>query len=325
MKKYINFTNGFIAGIVVLLMVSCANLTSQNRGTFGKASQNQADQKEVVKAIEKGMTQNGEQKLTSIGAWSEGTDYALRKLQDPPKEVIIAKDVNERIKALSNKPNFDEVKEVQCIIDQLLSEIKTEQEKGKNALADKDEQIYSINLETKVLNAAKDGEITKYMKIAEANALKTDQYKATLNEMDSFMGVGAMWYGLKKFISRAAIFLGIGSVLYLLLRVFSMSNPAVGAIFGVFEQIFAGVIKVIQGIAPRALQFAGNVSTKLFEAYKGTLNKLVDAIELIKEREEATGGAKKYTIDELLVEVEKSMDTSDKDRIDLAKKEIGWK
>ena len=324
MKKYINFTNGFIAALLLILTISCASLVSKNQGVFGKASQKQADQKARVENIEKSIGKNDQEKLTGIGAWAEGTDYALKKVPDPSKEVEVAKTVNDRVKALANKPNFDEVKEVQAIIDQLLSDFKAEQDKGKKALANKDDQIYSLNLQMRVLQEEKDGEITKYMRIAEANALKTDQYKATLNEMDSFFGFGAIWYGLKKLIVRGAWILGIGSVLYLILRALSVTNPAVRAVFGIFEQIFAGVIKVIQGIAPRAVQFAGHVSAKLFEGYKGTLTKLVDAIELVKERENATGGAKKYTIDELLVEVSKSMDQEDKDRIAIAKKELKW-
>ena len=325
MKKYINFTSGFIAAGLLILSVSCASLVSKNSGVFGKASKTQADQRAKVEAIDTGIHKNDKEKLTGIGAWAEGTKYALDKVQDPPKEVVVAKDVNERIKALANKPDYDEVKEVQAIIDQLLSDFKTEQDKGKKALANKDDQIYTLNLQMRVLEDEKQDEIAKYMKIAEANALKTDQYKATLNEMDSFFGFGAMWYGLKKFISKAFIFLSIGAVLFIVLRALSVTNPAIGAIFGVFEQVFAGVIKVIQGIAPRAVQFAGNVSAKLFQGYKKTLNKLVDTIELIKEREKATGGTKKYTIDEFLEEVAKAMDTEDKDRIIVAKKELNWK
>ena len=319
------FWYGFASAVVITALIGCAGLTSKNAGTFGKASQKTSDAKDRVVNIEKGMDKNKDEKLTSIGAWSEGTTYVLDKVQDPPKEVVIAKDVNERVKALANKPSFDEVKEVQAIIDQLLSDFKSEQEAGKKALAGKDEQIYSLGLQMRALNEAKETEIGKYMKLAEVNARKSDQYKATLEEMDSFFGLGAIWYGLKKLIVRGAWILGIGGVLYLVLRMLSISNPAVASVFSIFETMFSWVIKMIQGLAPKAAQFAGLVSNKLFEGYKNTLNKMVDTIELIKEREAAAGGAKKYTIDELLGEVAKSMDTEDKDRITTAKKELSWK
>ena len=50
-----------------------------------------------------------------------------------------------------------------------------------------------------------------------------------------------------------------------------------------------------------------------------------NSIELMKVREASAGAEKEYTISELLQEVSKTMDTSDKDRIDRIKRELKWK
>jgi hypothetical protein len=182
-----------------------------------------------------------------------------------------------------------------------------------------------MSLELKTLESAKDNEIRKFMDQAKVSAQKADQYKATLNEMDSWFGLGAVFYGVKKLIMSASIFLIIGTVLYLILRLAATANPIAGSVFSIFEMMFSWVIRLIKGIAPRALEFAGNTATSVFQGYKKTLNQLVDTIELMKEREKATGGVKKYTLDEILGEVSKAMDSDDKDRVMAAKKELQWK
>jgi len=316
------FFYGFTVGLTILLLAGCAGLTGKNAGVFGKASQKQADQNERVANIEKSESKNSDARLTHIGAWSEGTKYALNKVQEPPKEVVVAKDVNERIQALANKPDFNEVKEVKSIIDQLLSEMDNQKKEGAAALSAKDDEIYKLNLEVKALDEDKQTEIRKAMKMAETNAAKADQYKQTLNDMDSFFGFGAIWYGVKKLVTRLAWILGIGAVLFFVLRFAASSNPIAGAIFSVFEQMIAWVINALKMIAPKAAQFSGFVESKVFAGYKQTLTHLVDAIQLLKEKETPE---KKATIDELLVELDKSMDSVDKKRVDAVKEELHWK
>jgi len=320
-----NFISGFIVGISIIIFVGCSSLTSKNSGVVGTSFKKNAAAKEKFTQIERGIAKTDQEKLNHIGALAQGTDYALKKVQDPPKEVEVAKEINERIKVLANKPDFNEVKEVILIVDKLLSEIISQQKEGKDALAAKDTEIQELNVEMSNLVQDKNDELDKYLKLAESNALKADQYKATLNEMDSFFGLGAIFYGFKKLFVSILWFVVIFIVLYLILRLAASANPVVASIFSIFEIGFSWVVKIIQGIAPGAAKFANLVPMHVSDGYKDTLKKLIDSIELIKDREAAAGGEKEHTVSELLGEVSKTMDQVDKDRVAQIKRELNWK
>jgi len=319
------FLGGLISGILIFVLVGCGSLLRSNKGVIGDSYKKNSEAKEQFTKIERGMAATDQQRLNHIGALAEGTDYALKKVQEPSKEVEVAKEMNDRVKVLANKPDFNEVKEVIAIVDKLLSEIISEQKRGRDALAVKDAEIQDLNVQMKDLVASKAAELDKYLKLAESNALKADQYKATLNEMDSWFGLGAIFYGFKRLFMSILWFIVIFLVLYLVLRLAASANPVVGSIFSIFEIGFSWVIQLIKGIAPGAAKFANLVPTHVSDGYKETLQKLIDAIEILKEREAAAGGEKERTISELLDEVSKSMDTSDKDRIDRIKRELKWK
>jgi len=120
--------------------------------------------------------------------------------------------------------------------------------------------------------------------------------------------------------------LGIGSILFLILRFASLSNPIAASVFSVFEMILSWGINFIKIIAPKALNFAGATSTLIFEKYKGTMKKLVDGIETLQERQKSLGEInKKYTLDELMVEFSKLLNDEEKALISKTKQEIGYK
>lgn len=316
------FLCGFVVALTLTVIVGCVGLTGQNEGKFGKLSQKQSTQAERVANIEKGEAKNADARLTHIGAWSEGTKYALDKVAEPPKEVIVAKDINDRVQGLANKPDFNEVKEVKAIIDGLLSEMKAQQDAAKKSLDSKDDEIYKLSLELEALNVSKESEIKKALALAVASAAKADQYKETLNEMDSFFGFGAIWYGVKKLVTRIMWILGIGTLVFFVLRFAAASNPIAGAIFSVFEQMVAWFINLLKMLAPKAASFSGFVESKVFDGYKQTLTHMIDTMQLLKTKETVD---KKYTIEDLTNELSKSMDSDDKDRVDSIKRELHWR
>lgn len=317
------FFNGFVLMSLVVLLSGCSYLRNRNAGVFGKTSKEQASQNDRIVSLEQSEAKNSNERLSHIGAWSEGTEYTLNKVEEPSKEVIVAKDINERIQALANKPDFNEVKEVKAIIDGLLSEMNAQQNDARNQLSKKDDEIYRLTLEVKALDASKESEVRKALKMAEASAAKADQYKATLNEMDSFFGFGAIWYGIKKLFSRLMWILIIGGVLFLILRFASMSNPIAKAIFSIFEQVIAWFINMLKMLAPRATQFSNLIEKNVFDGYKKTLTHIIDGIQLLKEKD--TDEADKYTLDDLMEQLSKDMDTADKNRVEGIKRELHWK
>jgi hypothetical protein len=317
------FFYGFFAAFVVILLVSCAGLTDRHEGIFGKSAQKAAKQVERVEQIEKKEAVNADDRLTKIGAWQTGVDYSLNKIQDPPKEVTVAKTINERVAALANKPDFNEVKEVKAIVDGMLSEMKSQKEEAQKSLSKKDEEISKLNEQIKDLDTEKKSEIAIAMKQSESNALKADQYKATLNDMDSFWGFGAITYGFKKLFSRLMWTIIIVGVVFLVLRIAATAYPPAAAVFSIFEMMISWVMNGLKLLAPKAHQISGFVETKVFDGYKKTLTHIIDEIQMLKAKDE--GEKDKYTIDDLTTELAKALDTEDKDRIDGIKKELRWK
>ena len=250
--------------------------------------------------------------------------YFFQRIQEPSKEVQVAKTVSERIAALANKPDFDEVIEVKSIIDGLLSEMNAQQAEARKSLNKKDVEISSLNNEIKELSLEKQSEIDRALKLSEVNAAKADQYKATLNDMDSFFGFGAIWYGVKKLISRMLWTIVIIGVLFLVLRIAAASNPIAGAIFGIFETVISWFMNALKMLAPKAHQISGLIEKNVFDGYKDTLVHLIDEIQMLKSKD-VPGTPTKFTIDDLMDACAKSMNTSDKDRVENIKRELHWK
>lgn len=331
------FLYGFMSALTIMLIVGCSSILKNNEGVFGKASETHAHIDAGVRHIENAQAQSNEDKLARIGAWSKGgVTYSLDQIKtNVPREVTIAKEMNARVEALAGKPNFDEVKEIQAIVDNLLSQVAELRNQGEKDLAEKDAQILKLENRVKNLNIQREEEIAGAFANATAVALKADQYKATLNQMDNFFGLGAVFYGLKKFIISAAWILGIGGILFMILRVLASTNPIAASIFSIFDQIFSWGINAIKALAPKAAKVAGLVDNRVFEDYKSTLHKIIDAIEVVKDRNSAVvkaangSGAPHVTagsvIQEILDEAGKSMNEDDKSRVADAKKELMWK
>lgn len=323
------FFYGFATALCVLALIGCSSILKENQGVFGKSSKKTAEVGAKIRQTENMTAHANEQRLSSIGAWAEGTQYSLEKIKtNTPPEVTVAKEINDRVKALADKPNFKEVEEVKAIVDNLLSQIEKEKQAGAKALAAKDKEITKLQESMGEITNAREQEIANALAQANLNAQAADQYKATLNQMDAWFGLGAVFYGLKKFVISSLWILGIGGIIFLLLRAFAATNPVVGAIFAIFEHIFSWVINTVRVIAPKATSVAGLVPIQAFNGYKSTLYKIIDAIEVVKERQSAAvkaGATPNSTIDEIMAEASKSMNQDDKDRVNEAKKELMWK
>lgn len=308
----------FIFSIALLATTGCSIFT--NRGAIAKIEEK--NRTKIVN-VDNQIRQNTSQKIDVIAELAYGTDYALGKVNDPPKEVSVARDMNRRIVSLTGSPTIGKMKEMQETIDKLTAQLETERIRGQKALNDKDKEIQLLQTESRTLDTQKDSEIRKYMLAAQEFAANADAYKAKLGEMDQWMGLGAVWYGLKKFVISSMWILGIGSILFIILRVASFSNPLAASIFSIFSTIGSWVIKSIEFIIPKAVQTAGHVAGEVFNAYQSTLRKLVDGIQLIKDRAATKGESPK--LEDVLDEVAKSMNEQEKEVISEIKRALHWK
>lgn len=315
MKKFIF---PLVLGLCLLVMTGCSIFN--NRGAATKIEEkNRAN----IVNVEDRIKSNTFQKLDVIAQIAYGTDYALSKVNDPPKEVSVARDINRRVVSIAGSPTIEKMKEMQALIDNLTAQLATERDRGVKALNEKDSQITLLQEESKKLDLVKESEIKKYIQAAQQLAASADAYKAELNKMDQWMGLGAVWYGVKKFVVKSMWILGIGGILFIILRIASFSNPLAASIFSIFSTIGSWVIRAIEFAIPRAIESAGHVAGSVFNVYKSTLNKVVDGIQLVKDRAKTTG--EKPNLEDVLDEVAKTMNTNEKEIIEELKKALHWK
>lgn len=298
--------------------VGCSGIFDKCKGVIGKAVRAENKARNEIDRVDEAVAKVDGERLTKIGSFASGVDYALKKDTQQSQSVIAATTLNERVMALSNKPDFSEVLSVKGMVDQLIAN----QDAGKAALNKKDTEITRLSASLYNLQSEKADAIDKYKQLAVVAAAKEDQYKSTLNQMDSFLGLGAVWYGIKRFVLHGLAW-GIGfMVLFIVLRFASMSNPIAASIFAIFNQFGSWLIHGIAALFPKALSIAGNTATSVYNEYKSTMSKLVDAIQMANTIASAAG--REPTLKDVLNEASKGMDTKEKAIIENIKKSLGW-
>jgi hypothetical protein len=302
----------------IILLTSCAMFTNK-----GKAAKAEEKSRAKIVNVENAQAANNVEKIDTIAGLAYGTDYALSKVNEPPREVTVARDINQRVISLSGSPTIEKMKEMQETIDKLTSQLATERDEGKVKMTAKDAEISTLQAKEKELSLAKESEIHKYMNAAQEAAANADAYKAEIDKMNSWFGLGAIWYGAKKFLFSSMWVLLGGSIIFLVLRMASFSNPIAASIFSIFTTMASWLINVIKVIVPKAVEAAGHVTTAMFDTYKSTLCKIVDGIQVVKDRAIASG--QKPDLNLVLDEVAKTMNADEKQIVDEIKKALNWK
>jgi len=316
-NKFNTFIVVMMSSIILLSTTSCTLFSS------GTASSKEEKGRTKIELVDTKIAGNTADKLNIIGELAYGTDYALGKLTNPPIEVSVAKDMNQRVESIAGSPAVDKMKEMQDTINKLTSALATEQREGRVLLSIEDQKLTDLQTESKQLISEKDDQIHNYMNIAQAAAAKSDSLATQLESYTGWFGLKAVAKGLLQFAKSAMWILGIGGVIFVVLRIASMFNPIAASIFSIFDTIGSWLINSIAMIFPKALSIAGNVTTTLFNSYKGVMTKFVDAVQMAKTRASAAG--KQPTLEDVLNELEKSMDTNEKAIVDDIKKQLGWK
>ena len=260
------------------------------------------------------LAKNTEDKLSTISTYAAGTDYSLKSVTNPPVQVITALELNDRVISIAGNPNLDELNKIKQMINLLNSEVDTERVKGDRLLKVKDQEIVDLQVQRKEIENAYETQIKGLETQATEVAKKADKLQGVVNEVNSYFGLGGVFYGIKRFISSAVIFILIFGVLFLALRFFATMNPIAGAIFSIFEHIASYLISLIKGIVPNAVKFSNHVESNIFDKYKNTLDSIVDILEKMKSTQKETGI--KYTMDDMLIKFDKDLNDPDKKLID---------
>jgi len=268
---------------------------------------------------------NNDKKLNQIGILAAGTHHALDQEKDPSKEVQVAKELNERVVSIAGNPEINDLKRIQKIVDDLISAVKIEREKGRAELNKLDKEIQYLQSERSKLKSQLDKTSKEYQALSSEIAEKNDENTQKVNELDKWFGLGAIFYGVKKFITSLLVGILIFAVMFFILKLAAMSNPIAAFIFKIFEFIGSSILFLIKSITPKSFTMSNFVDKQHYDKYKVTLDKIVDTIQDMKNKNKMLSDDKKYTLEDLFENLSKVLDEKDKDAVKECLKEMNWK
>lgn len=311
----------FMTLICMVMLAGCGTIVPDNKNDNQKAIQNRENAVEVAK--EK-IANNSDKKMSEIATMAQGVDYSLSKVPatNVTHEVTTAKEINQRVISIAGSPKVDELARIKSMVDLLNSEIAKERERGTKLLQQKDAEILSVQKKSDDLDVNLNKKIGELATTAKKQAEAADDNKVIIDNVNKYFGLGAVFYGIKRFVTSCIVGILIFGVIFLVLRLLAASNPIAAAVFSVFSIVGAIVVNIIKGVAPKSLNFSGFSPSVELEKYKTTLSKLIDNIEEIQTMAKDD---KSITIDDLLQHFDKELDQSDKDLIKELKKMLRWK
>lgn len=280
------------------------------------------DKKSNVQDAKDALTANSREKMKQVQSLSYGVNYALKKAPTNNVPVKIAYELNERIESLAGKPNMEEVNKMKEMVDKLTSKIIEEQKTGRDLLKKKDAEIISIQKERDALKEELNTQQDALSAAATKIAQQADDTKSKLDAMNGFFGLGAVFYGIKRFITSCLIFILVFSIIFLILRILATTNPIAAAFFSIFNMIGGMLLQAIKSLAPGALKSANLVTNDEHSYYKDTLYKIVDTVQEVKQNSKVLN--KDLLIKDLFDKLDRNLSDHDKDLIAAVKKELKW-
>jgi len=313
----------FLIGLLSLT-VSCGTVRDLFKSSSN--SEDKLDKKKVELQVEKDkLAKNNETKLKQIGTVSKGIDHALNIETNRSKPIDVAKELNERVMSLAGTPDVQDVVRMKKIVDELVSEVIKERKAGEAELARLDRELQFSQSSRDVIKQAYDKKSAEYAILSEKIAQESDKNEAIVGEMDKWFGLGAIIYGGKKFLMSTLTIILVGSILFLVLRVLAQSNPIAAAAFSVFERVGAGALHLIKATLPNSFGHAKFVEQGPAEQYRSTLDKIVDTIQSLKEKNAVLPDDKKIVLSAIFDEFDRKLDVVDKKVVDERLKALGWK
>ncbi len=291
---------------LILAVLSIVLLTSCKTSNFDKVQKT----KETLAETRVEKAKNDDEKLQVVSTLAAGTDYSLKGVTNPPVQVKTALDYNSRILSIAGNPNVDDLNKMKEITDLLNSELEKEKEKGVKLLKQKDVEILDLQNKQKEIQDKYESQIKGLEEQATQVAKKADSLQVTVDEVNSWMGLGGVMYGMKRFVTIGVTGILIFLVCFMILRFLASTNPIAAAIFSVVEYIVGFVINILKGVAPKALEFSNHIELPTFNRYKNTLDTVVDTLESLKTIQQRSNS--QVTLNEVFVELDKNLDSNEK-------------
>ena len=293
-----------------------ANQVSTSQDAVAKA---EAKVDATLTKIEK--NEKGKKIQTSVLA--TGIQHSLSQITNPPVQVDTAKNLNERVISIVGSPHIDEIKRIKATVDLLNSALEEERKKGQELISQRDQIINKLQKEKSELNEKYDDELWAINDKAKEVAKQADNSKATLDAMGGMFGLNAVIWGLKKFFVSALTTIIIFVVVFVILRLLATVHPAAAGVFSIFNMIGSALLSIVKILTPNAFSMAKFVPSADNEHVKGTLTKIVDVIQELKEKQKESSD-RVYPLSEILKRFDKEMDSDEKELIDELLKELKW-
>jgi PBP1b-binding outer membrane lipoprotein LpoB len=300
-----------------LILSGCASW-----GGKDKNQKNIDNKKSNIQDAKDALTENSKEKMIQVQSLTYGVGYALKKAPTNNIPVKIASELNERIGSLAGTPNMEEINKMKLMVDQLTSKILEEQKKGRELLKVKDQEIIDIQKERDLLKEELSAKQDELAAAATKMAKNADDTKEKLDAMNGFFGLGAVFYGIKRFITSCLIFILVFSIIFLILRILASTNPIAAAFFSIFNMIGGMILQTIRSLAPGSLKSANLVTHDEHNYYKDTLYKIIDTVQEVKQNGKVLN--KDLLIKDLFDKLDRNLSDSDKELIAEVKKELKW-
>lgn len=312
-----------------LLVILMALLLSGCFSTIRPAKQIDDNQKIIAKEEKKvdntlvEIEKNDKGKRIQTSTLAQGIQYSLNQVTNPPVQVDTAKSLNERVVSIVGSPHIDEIKRIKATVDLLNSAVEEERKKGQELLAQRDEVINKLQKEKVELNEKYDDQLWQLTDKAKEVAKEADQNKAVLDSMSGMFGLNAVFWGLKKFFISAMTAIIVFIIIFVVLRILAMVNPAAAAVFSIFDMAGSVIVSIIKTLTPKAFDLSNFTSKDKINEYKSPLVKIIDVIQDFKTKQKDFSN-KTYSLNDILEKFDKELDKPEKDLIDVILKELKW-
>jgi hypothetical protein len=308
--------------LITLFIGGCAGFTAISGNNSQKKLENAQSE---IDAVHNQLDKNNAEKAYAASTFATGTARALEKVTNAPVEIKIAKDMNDRVLSILGNPYLDDQNKIKQIVDELSSQVEKVRKQGEKQLAEKDEEVADLQVQRDDLKVKIKQKVDEFNALANNIAEKNDANQAIVDKCNSFFGLGAVFYGLKRFITSCLLFLLIGAIVFLAIKMLSNIYPPVAAAMGVFNMGMSLVLHTIKTITPEAFHISGFTSTNDSNQYKDVLYKTVDTIETMKSHEKLLAqNGKAYSFDDFSAELDKDYGDNDKRLYDNIKHDLRW-
>ena len=238
--------------ILILLITS---------GCWGPLSKNNRAERAVEKS-KIALDKNRDDQIDKSKGYFWGSGYSLSQITNPPAEVKVAKDLNDKGMAIVGPPSIQEINEFKSIVDRLLSDNEKIRAEAQLDLRAKDGEIISLQSRLVGLEKKVEEKESERKEIAAENA----KYANT-------------WVNIKR-IFYWGLWIAIG---VMVLRVVcAVVPPPYNSIGYAVDFVFGGIGKIIFGVFSKAKEAAGVVSKQTYDLSQAALVDVVGAINEIK-------------------------------------------